>query len=384
MRSLGERRLAAAAVALACIAGLGALAYQAHDVRLGFTLIEGLPDDAAARQAADDAAAGFAPGIVAPTEVLVEGQGIATNPDDLTVLQGLIEQQPGVAGTIGPREQLAADRVEEAGQLPEAFVAPDGSTARILVLLDADPFSAEAIDRLGDLRGVMPALQQAAGLGQAHVSLAGQTGLADETVQESLDNVVVLSAAALLVNLFFLILFLRALIAPLYLLFASVLALGATYGITWMIVQAMGWGEITYYIPFAAAVLLLSLGSDYTIFVVGRIWEAARTRPVEEAVIDAAPRASGSITVAGLVMALSFAVLGIVAIVPLRELAIMMTVGVLIDAFVVRSILAPALVTTFGSFGGWPGHELVHDEETAPAPEATPAPAERIALRPGA
>ena len=71
--------------------------------------------------------------------------------------------------------------------------------------------------------------------------------------------------------------FLRALIAPLYLLFSSVLALGATYGLTWMVVQALGWGEITYYIPFAAAVLLLSLGSDYTIFVVGRIWEAART-----------------------------------------------------------------------------------------------------------
>ena len=77
------------------------------------------------------------------------------------------------------------------------------------------------------------------------------------------------------------------------------MALGATYGITWMAVQALGWGEITYYIPFAAAVLLLSLGSDYTIFVVGRIWEAARTAPSEEAVIDAAPRASGSITVAG-------------------------------------------------------------------------------------
>jgi RND superfamily putative drug exporter len=315
--------------------------------------------------------------------VLVEGQGIASNPDDLTVLQGLIEEQPGVSGTIGPREQTAAARVEQAGQLPHAFVADNGATARILVVLDSDPFSAEAIDRIGDLRRTMPALQQAAGLGSAKVSLAGQTGLAEETVNESLDNVVVLSLAALLVNLFFLVLFLRALVAPLYLLFSSVLALFATYGITWMIVQALGWGEITYYIPFAAAVLLLSLGSDYTIFVVGRIWEAARTRPVEEAVIEAAPRASGSITVAGLVMAMSFAVLAIVPIVPLRELALMMTIGVLLDAFVVRSILAPALVTTFGRFGGWPGRELAHAEE-APEPEAAPAPAERIALHPGA
>ena len=204
-------------------------------------------------------------------------------------------------------------------------------------------------------------------------------------MQESLDNVLVLSCAALLVNLFFLILFLRALIAPLYLLFASVLALGATYGITWMVVEALGWGEITYYIPFAAAVLLLSLGSDYTIFVVGRIWEAARTRPVEEAVIDAAPRASGSITVAGLVMAMSFAVLAVVPIVPLRELALMMTIGVLLDAFVVRSILAPALVTTFGRFGGWPGHELsVEGVEDVADVDAVPPAADGIPVRSGA
>ena len=70
-------------MALLCIAGLGALAYQAHDVRLGFTLVEGLPEDAAARQAADDAGEGFAPGIIAPTEVLVEGQGITAPSDDL-------------------------------------------------------------------------------------------------------------------------------------------------------------------------------------------------------------------------------------------------------------------------------------------------------------
>ena len=279
MRLLGERRLTAAGVALLCIAGLGVLAYQAHDVRLGFTLVEGLPEDAAARQAANDASAGFAPGIIAPTEILVEGQGIASNPDDLVVLQGMVEEQPGVAGTIGPREQTAASRVEDASQLPHAFIAEDGATARMLVVLDSDPFSAQAIDDISRLRGVMPVLQEAAGLGDARVSLAGQTGLAEETVNESLDNVVVLATAALLVNLFFLILFLRALIAPLYLLFSSVLALGATYGITWMIVQALGWGEITYYIPFAAAVLLLSLGSDYTIFVVGRIWRPRARAP---------------------------------------------------------------------------------------------------------
>jgi RND superfamily putative drug exporter len=86
--------------------------------------------------------------------------------------------------------------------------------------------------------------------------------------------------------------------------------------------------------------------------------------------------------VAGIVMALSFAVLAIVPIVPLRELALMMTIGVVLDAFVVRSLLAPALVTAFGRFGGWPGSELAVDEDDVePEPAAARGP---IVIRPGA
>ena len=94
--------------------------------------------------------------------------------------------------------------------------------------------------------------------------------------------------------------------------------------------------------------------------------------------VEAAPRASGSISVAGLVMALSFAVLWIVPIVPLRELALMMTIGVLLDAFVVRTLLAPALVTAFGSFGAWPGGELGRDREERDAERADIEPADGV------
>ena len=97
----------------------------------------------------------------------------------------------------------------------------------------------------------------------------------------------------MLVTLLLLMLFLRALLAPVYLLAASVLAVLATLGLTVVICDAVfGSPDLVYFVPFAAGVLLVSLGSDYNVFVVGRIWEEARTLPARDAVAVAAPRAS--------------------------------------------------------------------------------------------
>lgn len=88
----------------------------------------------------------------------------------------------------------------------------------------------------------------------------------------------------LAVNFMLLALFLRALVAPLYLLAASLLSVAATLGLTTYVFQVLlGHDDLTYYVPFAAGVLLVSLGSDYNVFVVGRIWQEARRTTLREA-----------------------------------------------------------------------------------------------------
>ena len=149
-------------------------------------------------------------------------------------------------------------------------------------------------------------------------------------------------------------LFLRAIVAPVVLLGASVLALGAALGVTVLVSRLLGWGDVAYYTPLAAAVLLLSLGSDYNVFVVGRIWHEARSRPLAEAVAVAVPEAAKPITLAGVVLAGSFALLALAPVVALRQLAVALSTGVLIDAFVVRSLLVPSLLTSLGPIAGWP------------------------------
>jgi putative drug exporter of the RND superfamily len=158
-----------------------------------------------------------------------------------------------------------------------------------------------------------------------------------------------IAVAVLIVTFVLLAFFLRALLAPLYLLAASVLALLAALGITvWIFQGVLGYEGLVYFVPFAAGVLLVSLGSDYNIFVVGRIFQEARRLPIRDAVATAAPRASRAITTAGLALAASFAVLAVIPLDQFRELAVAMALGVMIDAFVVRSLMVPALVALFG------------------------------------
>jgi uncharacterized membrane protein YdfJ with MMPL/SSD domain len=99
----------------------------------------------------------------------------------------------------------------------------------------------------------------------------------------------------------------------------------------------------------------VSLGSDYNVFVVGRIWEEARRRPLRDAVAVAVPRASRTITTAGLALAAGFGLLALVPLAQFREIAVAMVLGIVIDTFVVRSLLVPALVVLFGRAGRWPG-----------------------------
>jgi putative drug exporter of the RND superfamily len=102
-------------------------------------------------------------------------------------------------------------------------------------------------------------------------------------------------------------------------------------------------------------VLLVSLGADYNLFVVGRIWQESQRRPLKDAIGIAAPRASRAVTIAGLTLALSFALLAIVPLAAFREFAFIMGVGALIDTFLVRTFLVPGLISLVGPVSWWPG-----------------------------
>ncbi len=361
LRTRAARLAAARPVALllvaAGMAGLLLAAWGAHELQLGSPLIRELPASSPAARAAAAAADGFAPGILSPTEILVIGPGVATRTAALTRLQQELAAQPGVAELGGPANLPSVPTAS--GQL-NPMLAASGGAARFVVVEKTDPLDATAISRVRTLRSDLPSLGRAAGLAGVHFEVAGQTALTGDSISSIFADLGRIALAITLVTLVLLALFLRSLLAPVYLVAASVLAVFATLGVTWLISQdILGYGSLVYFVPFAAGVLLVSLGSDYNVFVVGRIWEEARCRPVPDAVAVAAPQASRAITTAGVALAASFAMLAVIPLEQFRQMAVAMAVGVIIDAIIVRSLLVPALVALFGRVGMWPGYRRV-------------------------
>ena len=137
--------------------------------------------------------------------------------------------------------------------------------------------------------------------------------------------------------------------APLYLVGSSLLVVAAALGITVYVFQdLLGYGELAFIVPVAASILLLALGADYNVFLISRIWGEAGRSPLKPAIRSAGASAGRAITVAGLILALSFAAVMLIPIQSFREIGFALFIGLLLDTLVARTLLIPARVALFG------------------------------------
>ncbi len=252
-------------------------------------------------------------------------------------------------------------------------MAKSGDAARYLVVFNSDPLGARAISAAQTIRRRMPELLAAAGLSGAQPLVGGDSALSADTANATHSDFLRVTPIAIAVIFCMLALLLRALVAPVYLLVASVLGLLAALGLTTYLFEGvLGHSGISIFVPLTIAVLLLSMGSDYNIFLVGRIWHEARVRPLREAIVVAGGRSTRAITTAGVVLAGSFAAAALIPLDSFRELAFGMAVGLLIDALVVRALLVPALISLVGPVSVWPSRRP-RTEATDAAPAGEPA-----------
>jgi RND superfamily putative drug exporter len=348
---------------------IGGAAAGLSRLAIGNALVRDLPPSSEVQQAYVHASHGFSEGVLAPGELLVTGPGISSQRSALSRLQALVARQPDMAQVFGPNQVPAARRLGFA-------VSSSGQAARYAFFLHSDPLGARGISAVQTLRDRLPGLVRQAGLRQATVLVGGDTAISADIVDgtiSSLERVIPIALAAIFLVI---ALYLRALVAPLYLLVTSVLGVGASLGLTaWVLQDLLGYGQTAYYVLFTVGVMLISLGSDYNIFLVGRIWQEARRRPLRDAIEIGGSRAARSITTAGFVLAISFALLAIVPLRPFREIAFAMAIGLLIDAFIVRTLLVPALISLVGPRSAWPGRAL-RESPAPPEPPDAGAPAD--------
>jgi putative drug exporter of the RND superfamily len=324
-----------------CVALLLAAASGLRHLALGNPVMRGLPRTSEPRQGYDAAAAGIGPGVLGPTMLVLEEPDIAGREGELAAFQARLERERGVLAVLGPADQPISSR-------DGVVLAPNGAAARYVLVLEGDPDGAQAIDALSRVEADLPAMLGGSGLGGARTGVTGDTTIASELTGETRTAFERVTPAALVVLLLLLWVLLRSWSAPLYLVGSSVLVVAASLGLTVYLFQdLLDYGDLAFFVPIAAAILLLALGADYNVFLISRIWRESGERELRPAIRSAGVRAGRTITVAGVILALSFAAIALIPIQAFLELAFALSVGLLLDTLLARTLLVPALVATF-------------------------------------
>jgi RND superfamily putative drug exporter len=151
----------------------------------------------------------------------------------------------------------------------------------------------------------------------------------------------------------------RSLVAPLYLIVSVGLSYLAALGLSVLLfVEIAGDGGLVFFLPFLMFIFLLALGEDYNILVMSRIREEAQRLPLKEAVSRAMVATGTTVTSAGLVLGGTFSVFAIVGAqqgsTQFRDVGAGLALGVLMDTFLVRTLLVPSTVVLLGRWNWWP------------------------------
>jgi RND superfamily putative drug exporter len=176
----------------------------------------------------------------------------------------------------------------------------------------------------------------------------------DIKVSSQRDNFVIIPTILLVITII-LAMLLRSLLAPLMLVATVVLSFAATLGVSQLVFEnVFGFPGSDPLFPLFAFVFLVGLGIDYNIFLMTRVREEAKKIGTRAGVLKGLTATGGVITSAGIVLAATFAVLGVLPLVLLAQLGFAVAFGVLLDAIVVRALLVPALTYDIGRVIWWP------------------------------
>ncbi len=276
--------------------------------------------------------------------------------DSVTGFQTLADHFPG--GQTDPTRVIArtenADAVTATIQstpgvasVQQAGVSDTGLT-QWQVVLNAAPASPEAFT-------TVEALRDSARKADRQALVGGTDAQALDTKRTAVRDQKVIIPAILIVVLVVLYLLLRAALAPLVLVAATALSTLAAMGMgSWVSIHLLGFPALDNTTPLFAFLFLVALGVDYTIFLVTRAKEETPMWGTRGGIVRAVSATGAVITSAGLVLAAVFCVLGVLPLIALTQLGIIVGLGILLDTFVVRTVVIPALFTLIGPKIWWP------------------------------
>ncbi|RPK12920.1 MMPL family transporter [Priestia endophytica] len=311
-------------------------------IKYSYDMLSAFPKDTPSREGFDLISDGFGAGDLAPLTVVFEQNGENENiKNDLARLDGI-------------------SRVEnpETSQSDQNFVS-------YKVELEQNPYSNEAMDDVEQLRKNLKELSDDKRFENVWVS--GQTAeQLDQRTVIAHDETKIISFVIVVVALL-LLLYLRSIVAMVYLIATVLISFTSALGLGWVILHyGFDVGAISGLIPIYAFVFIVALGEDYNIFMISNIWEKKKELPLKEAIKEGVGQSGGVITSAGIILAGTFAVLTTLPIQVLVQFGLITAIGVLLDTFIVRPLLVPAITSLLGKWAFWPsklGKVKVREED---------------------
>jgi RND superfamily putative drug exporter len=254
-----------------------------------------------------------------------------------------------VIGNVVATAQLRTALAGNDGIAAVSRPAVHGGRVELDATLRAQPDSSAALAIVQQVRTAVHAIPG------ADAEVGGQTAMtADLNAAQDHDTKLIIPLV-LLAMLVILGLLLRAVVAPLVLLATVVLSFASALGLSALLFRALGFHGADPSFPLDAFVFLVALGIDYNIFLMTRAREESRRSGTRKGMITALAATGGVITSAGLVLAATFSVFATIPMVFFAELGITIALGILLDTFIVRSVIVSALTLDIGRRIWWPG-----------------------------
>lgn len=292
----------------------------------------------------------FPAGAGSPVQVLVDEDDLQAAADVLLDSDGLGSVAVTAADSPSGAAPVTADGIQAQG--PPGSPAPEPTIVDGRVLLQGTltsaPDSAAAEQTVRDLR---TALDQE----DFEEIVGGVTATSIDTNDASAHDRALIIPVVLVVILLILMVLLRSLLAPVLLVATTVLSFGTALGVSALVfTHLFDFPGADPAVPLYGFVFLVALGIDYNIFLMTRVREESLRHGARDGVVRGLAVTGGVITSAGLVLAATFAALAVIPILFLAQIAFIVAFGVLLDTFVVRTVLVPALALDLGKVIWWP------------------------------
>jgi putative drug exporter of the RND superfamily len=274
----------------------------------------------------------FPAGVLDPTTILVERQDAPISSADVSSAEQALQGVDGV-GTVALGEK-----------------STDGQVQELSVILDGDPYDASSLDVVPRMRSALD------DLGPGVTALVGGSSAVnydfDQANKRDLEKVAPIALIAIAIILAIL---LSSVVAPLLCIASVVIGFLGTLGIAMLFIRhVVGDAGIDSSIPTFAFIFLIALGIDYTIFLMSRVREEARLHGTREGTLRALSATGPVITSAGIILAGTFSVLMTLPVTFTFDLGFMVAIGILLDTFIVRTIMLPAAIELLGDRVWWP------------------------------